>query len=65
VRPVESYQNYLLILARLQIGPELTGKLDEGLATVKIDKRMNRSVSAVGGPLQRGLRALRKKLDES
>jgi RNA polymerase sigma-70 factor, ECF subfamily len=28
VRPVESYQNYLLLLARLQLAPELTGKLE-------------------------------------
>ncbi|MFI5454872.1 MAG: sigma-70 family RNA polymerase sigma factor [Isosphaerales bacterium] len=36
-----------------------------GLATVEISERLNRSVAAVGGLLQRGLRALRVSLDES
>ncbi len=36
----------------------------QGLATLEIAKRMNRSVAAVGGLLQRGLRALRVNLDE-
>jgi RNA polymerase sigma-70 factor, ECF subfamily len=37
----------------------------QGMATVEIARRMNRSVAAVGGLQQRGLRALREKLDES
>lgn len=37
----------------------------QGLATADIAQRMNRSVAAVGGLLQRGLRALRVSLDES
>jgi RNA polymerase sigma-70 factor (ECF subfamily) len=35
------------------------------LATAEIARQMNRSVSAIGGLLQRGLRALRVNLDES
>jgi RNA polymerase sigma-70 factor (ECF subfamily) len=37
----------------------------QGLATAEIARRMNRSVPAVGGLLQRGLRALRLTLAES
>ncbi len=37
----------------------------QGLAAADIAERMNRSVAAVGGLLQRGLRALRVSLDES
>jgi len=37
----------------------------QGLATVEIAGRMNRTVAAVGGLLQRGLRTLRDSLDES
>jgi len=37
----------------------------QGLATADISQRMNRSVAAIGGLLQRGLRALRASLDES
>jgi RNA polymerase sigma-70 factor, ECF subfamily len=37
----------------------------QGLATAEIARQMNRSVSAIGGLLQRGLRALRVNLDES
>ncbi len=37
----------------------------EGMATAEIAQRMNRSVAAVGGLLQRGLRSLRVSLDES
>jgi RNA polymerase sigma-70 factor (ECF subfamily) len=37
----------------------------QGLATLEIAGRMDRSVAAVGGLLQRGLRALRVSLDES
>ena len=37
----------------------------QGLATAEIAPRMNRSVAAIGGLLQRGLRALRVSLDES
>jgi RNA polymerase sigma-70 factor (ECF subfamily) len=36
-----------------------------GLATAEIARRMDRTVAAVGGLLQRGLRALREGLDES
>jgi RNA polymerase sigma-70 factor, ECF subfamily len=36
-----------------------------GLATAEIAQKLNRSVAAVGGLLQRGLRALRASLDES
>jgi RNA polymerase sigma-70 factor, ECF subfamily len=28
MRPLESFRNYLMVLARLQMGPELQGKLD-------------------------------------
>jgi len=37
----------------------------QGLATAEIAARMNRSVAAIGGLLQRGLRSLRVSLDES
>ncbi len=37
----------------------------QGLATTEIAQKLNRSVSAIGGLLQRGLRALRLSLDES
>ncbi len=37
----------------------------QGLATAEIAHQMNRSVAAIGGLLQRGLRALRVSLDES
>ena len=37
----------------------------QGLATAEIAQMLNRSVAAVGGLLQRGLRALRASLDES
>jgi RNA polymerase sigma-70 factor (ECF subfamily) len=37
----------------------------EGLATAEIAQRMNRTVAAVGGLLQRGLRSLRTALAES
>ena len=37
----------------------------QGLATAEIAERMKRSVAAIGGLLQRGLRALRVSLDES
>ncbi len=37
----------------------------QGLATADIAQRMNRSVAAIGGLLQRGLRALRVSLDET
>lgn len=37
----------------------------QGVATAEIAQRMNRSVAAVGGLLQRGLRALRGSLGES
>jgi RNA polymerase sigma-70 factor, ECF subfamily len=37
----------------------------QGLATADIAQRLNRSVAAIGGLLQRGLRALRVSLDES
>jgi len=37
----------------------------QGMATAEIAQRMNRSVAAVGGLLQRGLRALRGSLGES
>ena len=37
----------------------------QGLATAEIAGQMNRSVSAIGGLLQRGLRALRVSLDET
>ena len=37
----------------------------QGRSTAEIAQRMNRSVAAIGGLLQRGLRALRKSLDES
>jgi RNA polymerase sigma-70 factor, ECF subfamily len=36
-----------------------------GLPTAEIARRMDRSIAAVGGLLQRGLRALREGLDES
>jgi RNA polymerase sigma-70 factor (ECF subfamily) len=36
----------------------------EGLATAEIARRMHRSVAAVGGLLQRGLRAVRESLDQ-
>lgn len=36
-----------------------------GLATAEIARRMNRTVAAVGGLLQRGLRTLRENLDET
>jgi DNA-directed RNA polymerase specialized sigma24 family protein len=35
------------------------------MATTEIAQRMNRTVAAIGGLLQRGLRALRENLDES
>jgi RNA polymerase sigma-70 factor (ECF subfamily) len=37
----------------------------QGLATAEIAEKMNRSVAAIGGLLQRGLRALRVSLDKS
>jgi RNA polymerase sigma-70 factor, ECF subfamily len=37
----------------------------QGLPTAEIAKQMNRSIAAIGGLLQRGLRALRVSLDES
>jgi RNA polymerase sigma-70 factor (ECF subfamily) len=37
----------------------------QGLATADIARRLNRTVAAVGGLLQRGLRTLRLSLDES
>ncbi len=37
----------------------------QGMATAEIARTMNRTVAAVGGLLQRGLRALRENLDES
>jgi RNA polymerase sigma-70 factor (ECF subfamily) len=37
----------------------------QGLATAEIAERMKRSVAAIGGLLQRGLRALRVSLDET
>ncbi len=37
----------------------------QGLPTAEIAKQMNRSIPAIGGLLQRGLRALRVSLDES
>ncbi len=37
----------------------------QGLATTEIAQKLDRSVAAVGGLLQRGLRALRLSLDES
>jgi DNA-directed RNA polymerase specialized sigma24 family protein len=60
VHPVDSCRNYpddqrqAVELRDLQ---EMT--------TREIAKRMNRSVAAVGGLLQRGLGALRRNLDES
>jgi RNA polymerase sigma-70 factor (ECF subfamily) len=37
----------------------------QGLAVAEIGRRMGRSTAAVGGLLQRGLRALRERLDDS
>jgi RNA polymerase sigma-70 factor (ECF subfamily) len=37
----------------------------QGLATVEIAQRMDRTVAAVGGLLQRGLRTLRDSLEET
>ena len=60
----------------LRLADALTGLPDDqrravelrhlhGLATVEIARRMDRTVAAVGGLLQRGLRALREGLGES
>jgi RNA polymerase sigma-70 factor (ECF subfamily) len=54
-------------LARLPEEQRLAVELRhvQGLAVAEIGRRMGRSTTAVGGLLQRGLRALRERLDDS
>ena len=66
---LERFRDYLMLLSRLQLGPQMHGRLEASdlvpkMSLAQTAAALNRSQPSVAGLLRRGLRELRRMLDE-